>query len=507
MTVSPATLAPALLVAVLLLQLPVLPDLGTLWLLGTGALVVVAVLIRHRARASRIALLALLLLPLRTVYEGSLWERQLLPESCEGQLLTLTARSIGLARFYEQPDGRLWRSRLSIETISPANCRGPRRALVYLPSKLLGELRPEEAEALEPGSRFRITARLRRPWGRVNPESLEGERAYVTRKIHAIGSAHMLRSLPGRDDAPARLNRLRAQLSAWLRAHADERVAPLLAALGVADRRFIAPETWEQLRRYGLTHLMVVSGLHISLAALPGWCLGYLLSRLGNAGEPAGRILPVLLALLGAGAYTLLAGATLPTQRALLMLLFMSLPRLAARSACASRTLSMAVLFILLLDPLALLGASFWLSAGAVALILWLSACSAPRRGLTALPRLQLFLLIAMLPVGLFWFGQASGPGAVLNLVAIPLVSFCALPALLVTLLLATQWETAALQLLDLAGWPLDLLLRLMEFGDSIQPTQAMLELNTMTAVLLLALAGSCLIVLPLGRGALIAGM
>jgi competence protein ComEC len=457
---------------------------------------------RHRRPRSRLVLLALALIPLRALYEASLWQAQQLPTACERLPVTLEATTLGLATYYEQYGDRVWRLRLRIDELQPARCRGPTNALVYVPESKLTGTSAEGVERFPPGVRLQLTAQLRRPWGRVNPQALAGERAYLIEGIHALASAQAVaRREAGERGLRARLGQQRLRLSTWIRARSDDARGPLLAALAVADRRFIGHERWEQLRRYGLTHLMVISGLHVSLAALPGWFLGYLLQRVLPAGERFARLLPVVLALAGAGAYALLAGGSLPTRRALLMLLFLSLPRLAGRPVSAAGTLSIAVLCVLLLDPLALLGASFWLSVGAVALILWYTAWARRERDRFELPRLQLFLITAMLPLSLFWFGEGSGPGALLNLLAIPLVSFCVLPALLLAVILHGLWMPAAEAALQLGSLPLAFLLACMDYGDGILQRLPAPAFNTSLPALSLMLLAAGLFVVPLGRG------
>jgi competence protein ComEC len=239
-------------------------------------------------------------------------------------------------------------------------------------------------------------------------------------------------------------------------------VSALLAALAVGDQRFISDDTWDRLRSFGLTHLLVISGLHISLTAVPGWWLGGLVSRALPLSEPLARCLPVLLALVPVVLYALLAGLTLPTRRALLMLCCLSLPRLAGRRAKPAAVFAVAVAALVLLDPLALLGPSFWLSVGAVGLLLCFVAWRPMRSGLRGLVPLQLFLATAMLPMSLFWFGSGAGPGSLLNLVAIPLVSFVSVPALLIAMALSSIDGSAGSVFLGIAGVPLGVIEQLM---------------------------------------------
>ena len=125
----------------------------------------------------------------------------------------------------------------------------------------------------------------------------------------------------------------------------------------------------------GTTHLVAISGLHVTLFAL----LAFFVARLAVA--MAAWLLPwarfverepfaVMLGLAAAGAYSLLAGFSVPAQRTWLMLACVALARLAARHAGAGRTWTLALIAVLLLDPFAPLSAGFWLSFVAVGVIL-----------------------------------------------------------------------------------------------------------------------------------------
>ncbi|MEO1079075.1 MAG: DNA internalization-related competence protein ComEC/Rec2 [Pseudomonadota bacterium] len=507
MTVHPLSAAATVLATLTLLQLPRVPPPGAVAALG-GLLVVLAVVSARRKRFSALMILALCLVPGRGLYEASRWQTSLLPDACERKSLLVSGRVRGLSRSYEQGKGRLWRVTLDVDELRPQTCRGPQRIRVYLNQAVEGPLETR-SEPFPPGSPLALEARLRRPWGLVNTINGTGERDYLLRGIHGIGSAKLSREpwVASPDSLAETLGSTRLAISTWIRRETDGETGPLLAALAVGDQRHIGAGTWSQLRNFGLTHLLVISGLHVSLAAMPGWCIGALASRMLRLGERNARYPPVLLALAGAGSYALLAGLSLPTQRALLMLILLSLPRLAGRPVCGSGTLAMAVVCLLVLEPLAVLGASFWLSCGAVALLLWFARWTKGIRGLRQLVLVQVFLVVAMLPLSLFWFGSGSGPGAALNLIAIPMVSLWTTPLLLTALLSHSLALPFAVELLELSGMSLTILLRLMTALQSIAgaPTELGKAPTLGALALFLIAVGACLT--PALRGARFAPM
>src|SRR5690606_12664840 len=100
--------------------------------------------------------------------------------------------------------------------------------------------------------------------------------------------------------------------------------------------------------------------------------------------------------------------------------------------------LALALLAVLALDPLAALGAGFWLSFVGVAWLLWCLPRSpmARRAPLRELGLAQWVMTLGLLPLGVWFFGQASLAGPLANLVAVPWVSFVVVPATLLATLL-----------------------------------------------------------------------
>jgi competence protein ComEC len=351
---------------------------------------------------------------------------QRLPPACDGHVTALTARIAGLPQRRLLPDGS-WQQRVpvDVEAIDDPACRGPRRVSLAW----YGE------ESLAPGERWRFLARLRLPWGEANPGGFNRQDVFARAGLHASASA---RAGNGERLASAGvrapLQRARAGLVGALgEAVGDSPSVGVLVALLVGDKSALTSEQWALLRTFGVVHLVVISGLHVSLVAGLGLLLGGLLARCavlaGWAGawgwlRPAGAVLAAAL-------YAGLAGFSLPTQRALAMLLCVCLALVLGRPARSARNLLLAAALVLAGNPLAAVGSSFWLSFLAVAWLLWFAA---RHRGL---PRWRLALLVhgfmalAMAPLTAWWFGGASLVSAPVNLVLVPLVGAVMVPLLL----------------------------------------------------------------------------
>ena len=514
-----------------LLHIPVLPSVAWAWR-ALIAGIVFALLVGARAGTSEgLApfLLCLVLPPLLALVHAAKWNERLLPEECERQPLMLQGTILGLpktllappppvsgvpgisstAKSSVVPRSRSWRHGralhridLRIDSLSPERCAGPRRVRLYVPEKRGAELgtgtRPE-LRGFSSGQRVALQALLRRPWGQVNPAALDGERAYLVQGIHAVGTGSVL-GFPERSEglsAHARIDRYRAATSAWLRSRYPGTAGVLLAALGVGDSRFLDSENWDRLRRFGVTHLMVISGMHISLVALIGWCVGLLLSRSRRTYGWYSRVCAPGMAVSFAVTYALLAGLSLPTLRALLMLVLALLPRVLGRPGDSMRALALSVWLLICFDPLAVLGASFWLSAGAVLLLIWCAGWSGPSRPIASMLRVQAFMALAMTPLSLFWFGEASVLGFAANLVAIPAVSVVIVPTLLLALVVRHIEPAWGAHLLSVPGATLETGWELMARVQGLGHDLSMIQRPLGTEMALVGTLAALLLALP----------
>ncbi len=235
----------------------------------------------------------------------------------------------------------------------------------------------------------------------------------------------------------------------------------LIRAMTIGDRSAIVPAQWEVLRSTGTSHLMAISGLHISLVAgLAFWLMRLVWSRLGALPEviPSARAAAVL-SLLAATCYAFLAGFGIPTRRALIMLAVAMAALLAGRWSRPAHVLCLAALGTLVDDPLAVLSAGWWLSFWAVTMIVYTTSGHHGAVGLWhKWTRVHIILAIGMLPVLLVFFQQASLVAPLANIIAVPWVSLLVIPVALVGTLLLFISTAAGGLLLNLAAWLMDTL-------------------------------------------------
>ncbi|MDH5182211.1 MAG: DNA internalization-related competence protein ComEC/Rec2, partial [Gammaproteobacteria bacterium] len=151
--------------------------------------------------------------------------------------------------------------------------------------------------------------------------------------------------------------------------------------------------------------------------------------------------------------YSALAGWSLPTQRAFIMVSVVMAAVFLQRTVVPSRTLALALLVVLVLDPFAVLSPGFWLSFGAVSVILFLVVGRpAPQSLWAKWGRTQWFVSLGLFPFLLAFFQQASLSAPLANLIAIPLVSLLVVPMVLTGLLLTPISGQLAAYLFRLAA-------------------------------------------------------
>ena len=318
-------------------------------------------------------------------------------------------------------------------------------------------------EALHAGERWRLVVRLKQPHGFSNPGGFDYERWLFEQRIMATGYIR-------KDPANQRLQDGRIHMIAATRYRLIEifnamtdrgTTLGMVRALTVGDRSDISPEQWNTLRATGTSHLMAISGLHISLVAgLVFWLAQFGWSRSGRLTErmPARKAAAVA-AILAALLYALLSGFNIPARRAVVMVAVVMLAILFDRYSSLVQALCLAVFVTLIIDPIAVLSVGWWLSFWAVAIIAWLISGRYGRQGIGyRWFYMHIALAICMLPALLMFFQQASLVAPLANFLAVPWVGMLVVPVALLGTLVALINEMAGQTLLAVSAWLLELI-------------------------------------------------
>ncbi|WP_120078648.1 ComEC/Rec2 family competence protein [Aurantiacibacter odishensis] len=275
---------------------------------------------------------------------------------------------------------------------------------------------------------------------------------------------------------------LQRRLSGHVRENLGGSAGTIAAAFASGDRGAISEADEDAMRDAGLTHLLSISGLHVSAVIAGTYLLAIRLLALWPWLVLRVR-LPVtaaaIAALAGIG-YTLLTGAQVPTVRSCIAALLVLGALALGREPLSLRMVAVAAVAVLLMWPESLVGPSFQMSFAAVIAIVALHNAEpvkrflAPREESRAawLGRRTLMLLvtgmvieIALMPIVLFHFHRAGVYGALANVIAIPLVTFISMPLIAVSLVMDLVGLGAPFWWL--VGVSLDLLVGIAHFTSS----------------------------------------
>jgi competence protein ComEC len=304
---------------------------------------------------------------------------------------------------------------------------------------------------LVPGQLWRMTLTLKKPHGARNPHAFDYESYMFANGLRATGRVRGTPQYLGDEpwaNLPIIAQRARHRVRQAMQPHLDgKRYGAVLLALTIGDQASVDQSDWDVFNRTGITHLVSISGSHITMiAALGGTAVLWSWRRLRFRGKaPAERmpaqIVAALAALLIAWLYCLLAGWGVPARRTFLMLTVIATAHVLRLPLNVSRLLSLVAFAVVVLDPWALLASGFWLSFGAVYVLMasagwWGQAFG--QSGLTRLQRfgrflgvasrLQLAITVGLMPLLALVFHQVSLASPLANSYAIPVISLIVTP-------------------------------------------------------------------------------
>lgn len=402
---------------------------------------------------------------------------------------------------------------------------------------------------IQSGQRWDMTLRLKQPRGNSNPNGFDYQRYLLSKHIDA--SAYL------RQHPPAQLLEKnladRLQLSTIANDIRSSRIKSvsakietlqhqgLIKALLLGDRSALTADTQGLLQRTGTAHLLAISGLHIGIAVLfSASMIKLLLLFFPSVMNFIPRSLLIAAAALPiATFYAILAGLSISTQRALIMLVSFCLVLFLRRNTGLYNTLLLAGVVVLLIDPLAVLSAGFWFSFAAVAVLLFSSLASRYRfssnientaavnssssnnnnqkqrskpsiiqagfKNIAVFSSAQIAIFIAMPLIVSAFSGQSSLLAPIANLCVIPLISLSVVPLGIAGLLCSYISLDLASTLLFCADFFIDWILQLLGLLDN--SSQYWLDNGIVQRhaplSLLTFIAASCSIMIFLGRSAM----
>jgi competence protein ComEC len=335
----------------------------------------------------------------------------------------------------------------AIEQVVTVGAVVPHRvSLAWYAPRAPREEPPQNPPIVHAGERWTLTVRLKRPHGNVNPDGFDLEAWLLEHDLRATGYVRddpgnvRVSAFAGRaDDYVQRAReRIRERIARALPGAPYEGV---LVALAIGDQRAIPEAQWRVFSKTGITHLVSISGLHVTVfAALAGACALALARRSAalTLRIPARKVAALVGALV-AFAYVLLAGAEVPAVRTLLMLVVAAFGLWLGRPGTAALVWLWSLVAVLVWDPWAGLAPGFWLSFGAVGLLLYAGSARlrAPaatgwrarlRESIRESAHAQWVVTLGLVPGTLALFQQVSLVSALANTIAIPVVTLGIVP-------------------------------------------------------------------------------
>ena len=348
----------------------------------------------------------------------------------------------------------------------------PGRATVRVRVNLAGK---DDDPGLAEGAIVRLRARLMPPASPMLPGAYDFARAAWFMGLSATGSVlgkpHVLVAV----NSGSWLGEVQRSLSRHVRKQLGGTPGAIAAAFASGDRGAIAPADEDAMRDAGLTHLLSISGLHVSAVVGAAYILAIRLLALWPWLALRVR-LPLAAAATGALAgvgYTLLTGAEVPTIRSCIGAVLVLIALALGRDPLSMRMIAVAAFVVMLFWPEAVVGPGFQMSFASVIAIVALHSSApvraflAPREEAWAVRQLRLLAMLlltgvvielGLLPIGLFHFHRAGVYGALANVIAIPLTTFVSMPLIALALVLdiagvgAPAWWAAGKSLEALIG-------------------------------------------------------
>jgi competence protein ComEC len=392
-----------------LLALRFLPELPAQWLLIAGLVVSPGMLF-----FPRVYLIGAFLLGLCWACLSAQWALDdRLTDTLDGRTIWLEGHVSGL------PEVKGDSARFILEAVKS------RRGI--LPTRI--RVSWARAPVIKPGERWRLAVELRKPGGVLNIRGMDSE---VWMLAHRIGASGTVKA-GQRISTQSGLDTWRDELRQHLLGLESVPRSGGLAALVLGDGSGLSDQDWQLLRDTGTTHLMVISGQHITL--LSGFVFA-LIASLARLGYWPSRLpwfpAACVLALLSAFGYGLLAGFEVPVRRACVMIALVTLWRMRFQNTSAWTPVGVALAVVLAAEPLASLMPGFWLSFGAVGLLIWIFAGRLGRWSLwRSLGRAQWMMALGLAPILLALDLPISMTSPLANFIAAPWVDFLVVPTAL----------------------------------------------------------------------------
>lgn len=346
--------------------------------------------------------------------------------------------------------------------------------------------------ALRDGDKISLHVKIRQPWSLANPGGFDQDRFYFIQGI--VATAHVLSISRYTAAKNTSLDRVRQHLSEAIRQEiGDKPRVGVIQAMSMGNQANITPYEWKVFQATGTSHVIAISGSHVSCVAS---FFGLLVTFLARRRYRLTSYFPAsyyggVAAMISAILYSACAGFSVPTQRACIMVLVVMFALLTRQKILSWSCLALSWIGVGLVSPFAVLQIGFWLSFGCVAALIWGSSHYQSGHWLSKWVLPQWVVFIALLPFLSLFFQQIPILSPIANMLFLPLASFVIIPLSLFGLLGLPYCFIVAHFFLEMI-WPLLEKISMMKLNllYTPEPTLFVLLISTISVLFLLAPSG-----------------
>ncbi len=348
--------------------------------------------------------------------------------------------------------------------------------------------------ALQVNNQWHLRVTLKRNNGYQNLGGFDYEQWLFYKQINATGYVKSnINNTLINPNSSLSINKFRQNIKQTLSKFLNKlQFGGVLNALVIGDRTLISEHNWTLFKATNTTHLSVISGLHIGLIS------GFIFLFTGFLWRQCMKCtlrIPALImgsyfGLMSALIYALIAGFSIPTQRAFIMASVVFLSIIFRRYHAIWQLYGMALLLVLIINPVSIFSVGFWLSFYVVAIIIYGTSQHKNKHWIVWLIYIQLLISLATMPLIAWFFNSGSILSPLANLVAIPVFSFISTPFALVGAIFAhLQLSLLATLSFDIANQSLVILSILLEYLQNFNFNQWYYTQASSAEMLLLIIA------------------
>lgn len=299
----------------------------------------------------------------------------------------------------------------------------------------------ENVPQLHTGEQWQLLVKLKANNGYQNSPGFDYEKWLFFKQINATGYVrHTPNNQLIQKARTLSIDKIRQDTRNFLHKFLKElEFGGVINALIIGDRSLIDAQHWDLFKATNTTHLSVISGLHIGLISGFIFLLsGFIWRKFTRLTlDVPSQIIGSYAGLIAALLYALMAGFSIPTQRAFIMASVVFLSVILRRRHSVWQLYAIALFLVLATNPVSIFSAGFWLSFYVVAVIIYAVAKFHNLHWFYQLIAIQILISVATIPLVAWFFSSVATLSPVANLVAIPVFSFAIIPLSLIGGLLA----------------------------------------------------------------------